>query len=71
MAKMRIPIREQLGFLVLLASTIGLAVIAVATWVRTYFITWQPFLLFADMASSPTMISCSTYGMLSSDLGGL
>jgi hypothetical protein len=30
---MRIPIREQLGCLVLLASLIGLAVIAIATWV--------------------------------------
>jgi hypothetical protein len=35
MVKMRIPIREQLGCLVLLASMIGLAVIAVATWVPT------------------------------------
>jgi osomolarity two-component system sensor histidine kinase SLN1 len=35
MVKMRIPIREQLGCLVLLASLIGLAVIAIATWVRT------------------------------------
>jgi osomolarity two-component system sensor histidine kinase SLN1 len=33
MVKMRIPIREQLGCLVLLASLIGLAVIAIATWV--------------------------------------
>jgi hypothetical protein len=33
MVKMRIPIREQLGCLVLLASMIGLAVIAIATWV--------------------------------------
>jgi osomolarity two-component system sensor histidine kinase SLN1 len=32
MVKMRIPIREQLGCLVLFASTIGLAVIAIATW---------------------------------------
>ncbi|KAF2730730.1 putative histidine kinase HHK5p [Polyplosphaeria fusca] len=36
MVKMRIPIREQLGCLVLLASLIGLAVIAVATWVTTH-----------------------------------
>jgi hypothetical protein len=34
MVKMRIPIREQLGCLVLLASMIGLAVIAIATWVH-------------------------------------
>ena len=32
-AGMRIPIREQLACLVLLASLIGLAVIAIATWV--------------------------------------
>jgi hypothetical protein len=31
---MRIPIREQLGCLVLLAALLGLAVIAIATWVR-------------------------------------
>ncbi|EMD59694.1 hypothetical protein COCSADRAFT_252791 [Bipolaris sorokiniana ND90Pr] len=36
MAKMRIPIREQLGCLVLLASTIGLAVVAVATWLTNH-----------------------------------
>ncbi|KAF1831294.1 putative histidine kinase HHK5p [Decorospora gaudefroyi] len=36
MVKMRIPIREQLGCLVLLASMIGLAVIAVATWLTNY-----------------------------------
>lgn len=36
MAKMRIPIREQLGCLVLLASLIGLAVIAIATWVTNH-----------------------------------
>lgn len=30
---MRIPIREQLGALVMLASLIGLAVISIATWV--------------------------------------
>lgn len=35
MVKMRIPIREQLGCLVLLASTVGLAVLGVATWVHT------------------------------------
>ena len=34
MVKMRIPIREQLGCLVLLASLMGLAVIAIATWVN-------------------------------------
>ncbi|USP79128.1 uncharacterized protein yc1106_06402 [Curvularia clavata] len=33
---MRVPIREQLGCLVLLASTIGLAVIAVATWLTNH-----------------------------------
>ncbi|KAL5119734.1 Histidine kinase osmosensor [Pleosporales sp. CAS-2024a] len=33
---MRIPIREQLGCLVLLASTIGLAVVAVATWLTNH-----------------------------------
>lgn len=33
MVKMRIPIREQLGFLVLLVSLVALAVIAAATWV--------------------------------------
>ena len=33
---MRIPIREQLGCLVLLASMIGLAVVAVATWVTNH-----------------------------------
>ncbi|KAF3033083.1 Histidine kinase [Didymella heteroderae] len=33
---MRIPIREQLGCLVLLASMIGLAVIAIATWVTNH-----------------------------------
>jgi osomolarity two-component system sensor histidine kinase SLN1 len=36
MVKMRIPIREQLGCLVLLASMIGLAVIAIATWVTNH-----------------------------------
>jgi hypothetical protein len=36
MVKMRIPIREQLGCLVLLASTIGLAVIAIATWITNH-----------------------------------
>ncbi|KAH7390940.1 hypothetical protein DE146DRAFT_767044 [Phaeosphaeria sp. MPI-PUGE-AT-0046c] len=36
MVKMRIPIREQLGCLVLLASTIGLAVIAIATWLTNH-----------------------------------
>ena len=34
MVKMRIPIRAQLACLVLIASLIGLAVIAIATWVR-------------------------------------
>ncbi|KAF3002473.1 Histidine kinase [Curvularia kusanoi] len=33
---MRIPIREQLGCLVLLASMIGLAVIAIATWITNH-----------------------------------
>lgn len=32
---MRIPIREQLGCLVLLASMIGLTVVAIATWVES------------------------------------
>jgi osomolarity two-component system sensor histidine kinase SLN1 len=36
MVKMRIPIREQLGCLVLLASMIGLAVIGIATWVTNH-----------------------------------
>ncbi|PSN66866.1 hypothetical protein BS50DRAFT_375932 [Corynespora cassiicola Philippines] len=36
MVKMRIPIREQLGCLVLLASLIGLAVVAIATWVTNH-----------------------------------
>jgi osomolarity two-component system sensor histidine kinase SLN1 len=36
MLKMRIPIREQLGVLVLLASTIGLAVLAIATWLTNH-----------------------------------
>jgi hypothetical protein len=36
MVKMRIPIREQLGCLVLLASMIGLAVIAIATWLTNH-----------------------------------
>ncbi|KAF2091075.1 hypothetical protein K490DRAFT_33622 [Saccharata proteae CBS 121410] len=36
MLKMRIPIREQLGLLVLTASLIGLAVIAAATWVTNH-----------------------------------
>lgn len=31
---MRIPIREQLAGLILLAAAIGLAVISIATWVR-------------------------------------
>ena len=35
MVRMRIAIREQLACLVLLASMIGLAVIAIATWVNT------------------------------------
>lgn len=39
MVKMRIPIREQLGLLVLLASLIGLAVIAIATWVGSTVLT--------------------------------
>lgn len=34
MVRMRVPIREQLGVLVLLSSLIGLAVIAIATWVQ-------------------------------------
>ncbi|OMP82456.1 Two-component system protein B [Diplodia seriata] len=33
---MRIPIREQLGFLVLLVSLVALAVIAAATWITNY-----------------------------------
>lgn len=33
---MRIPIREQLGCLVLLSSLIGLAVIAIATWITNH-----------------------------------
>lgn len=36
MVKMRIPIREQLGFLVLLVSLVALAVIAAATWVTNH-----------------------------------
>jgi osomolarity two-component system sensor histidine kinase SLN1 len=36
MVKMRIPIREQLGCLVLLASMIGLAVMATATWLTNH-----------------------------------
>ncbi|OCL01997.1 hypothetical protein AOQ84DRAFT_305546 [Glonium stellatum] len=36
MVKMRIPIREQLGCLVLLASLMGLAVIAIATWITNH-----------------------------------
>jgi osomolarity two-component system sensor histidine kinase SLN1 len=36
MVKMRIPIREQLGCLVLLAASVGLAVIAIATWVTNH-----------------------------------
>ncbi|ORY14205.1 putative histidine kinase HHK5p [Clohesyomyces aquaticus] len=36
MVKMRIPIREQLGCLVLFASLIGLAVVAIATWVTNH-----------------------------------
>ncbi|KAF2638384.1 hypothetical protein P280DRAFT_83743 [Massarina eburnea CBS 473.64] len=36
MVKMRIPIREQLGCLVLLSSLIGLAVIAIATWITNH-----------------------------------
>ena len=33
---MRIPIREQLGLLVLLTSLSGLAVVAISTWVNNY-----------------------------------
>ena len=33
---MRIPIREQLGLLVLLTSLTALAVIAIATWITNY-----------------------------------
>ncbi|KAI9719312.1 MAG: hypothetical protein M1812_003642 [Candelaria pacifica] len=33
---MRIPIREQLGLLILLTSLIALAVVAIATWVNNY-----------------------------------
>ncbi|KAF1955264.1 osmolarity two-component system protein sln1 [Byssothecium circinans] len=33
---MRVPIREQLGCLVLLSSLIGLAVIAIATWITNH-----------------------------------
>ena len=33
---MRIPIREQLGLLILLSSLIGLAVVAIATWVTNH-----------------------------------
>lgn len=36
MVKMRVPIREQLGCLVLLSSLIGLAVIAIATWITNH-----------------------------------
>lgn len=37
---MRIPIREQLGLLVLLCSLLALMVLAVATWTQNYnFIT--------------------------------
>ncbi|KAF2127900.1 hypothetical protein P153DRAFT_318963 [Dothidotthia symphoricarpi CBS 119687] len=36
MVRMRVPIREQLGCLVLLASLIGLAVIAIATWITNH-----------------------------------
>ncbi|KAF2277887.1 uncharacterized protein EI97DRAFT_277007 [Westerdykella ornata] len=36
MVKMRIPIREQLALLVLLASMIGLAIVAIATWVSNH-----------------------------------
>lgn len=34
--KMRIPIREQLGLLILLSSLIGLAVVSIATWISNY-----------------------------------
>ncbi|KAF2006552.1 hypothetical protein P154DRAFT_219389 [Amniculicola lignicola CBS 123094] len=36
MVRMRIPIREQLGAMVLLSSLIGLAVIGVATWITNH-----------------------------------
>ncbi|KAK5020017.1 Histidine kinase osmosensor, partial [Cryomyces antarcticus] len=36
MVKVRIPIREQLGALVLVASLIGLAVISIATWITNH-----------------------------------
>lgn len=35
-ASMRIPIREQLGVLVLFTSLLALAVISISTWVNNY-----------------------------------
>lgn len=34
--EMRIPIREQLGLLVLFTSLMGLAILAITTWVNNY-----------------------------------
>lgn len=42
---MRIPIREQLAGLILLAAAIGLAVISIATWVRLCQVHPYPQLL--------------------------
>lgn len=56
MVRMRIPIREQLGCLVLLASLIGLAVIGIATWVR--ILRALSFVWFLTRRRSPTTNSC-------------
>lgn len=63
---MRIPIREQLGAIILLSSLLGLGVISIATWVR---IKEQSFwTLELTTSRSPTTISFSTYGRTAPDL---
>ena len=68
MVKMRVPIREQLGLLVLLASLIGLAVLAIATWytnhsfvlsIRATRLTLTASLKAAQLASNLLLIESS------------
>lgn len=62
MVKMRIPIREQLGCLVLLSSLIGLAVIAIATWVGTSWLQCGTRRNLTQYYRSRTTTLCSAYG---------
>ncbi|KAF2268226.1 putative histidine kinase HHK5p [Lojkania enalia] len=83
MVRMRIPIREQLGCLVLLASLIGLAVVAIATWftnhsfvlsIRASRLTLAASLKAAQLASNmllmqSTVSSTATRIVIQSALG--